>query len=234
MTAPADGATRSSSPTATSPDRAALDAAWPGWADGVDARRRRRRRRPRSDRPRPAGSIAGSATATRSRRRTSTRWRRRRPDRPRARRQGRVRHGARAPRGDRRGRRRGSRSSARSAGARLDHALANVGAARPPGAGRPAGASSSTRGRRVRLVAHRAGDASRLRGPDRRPRLAHPVRRRRRRRHDRGAPLPARRRAAAGRPGARPLERPDVRRRAPSRVERGSALVIETPATLST
>ena len=207
--------------------------------DRADARRRvaglgRRRRRSSSPptaapatRPASAsGSIAGSATAIRSPAAALEELRARgRPDRAR-RRPTRTRPT------------RSSRSwppSTRAptdvvilgalGGARLDHALANVCAARPPGARRPPRPSSSTARSRVRLAA-RSGDGSTLDG-----RIGDLVSlipfgggRRRRRRPTGSATRCATRRSSSGRPAAcrtsacrRARDRGRRRRRGPRR-----------------
>ena len=213
------------------PDRRDLDAAWPGWSDGDRPRDRRRRRRPPCA-PASAGAIdlwvgdgdsLGEAGAGRARRRG-------RPDPAVAGRQGRVGHRARAPGRRRAPARGGSRSSARSAASGSTTASPTSGCSAIRRLGRPATSASLDATVRIRLVGPGPG---RPRRPDRRPRLAPAIRRRRRRAHDRRASATrsatSRCRAAV----ARPVERPRWPRDASLTVGSGRILVVETPATLS-
>ena len=138
--------------------------------------------------------------------------------------------------GDRRRRATRSRSSARSAAARLDHALANVALLAHPALGGRARPCCSTRrpGRLVRLRPDGGPVDAAAGRPGRRPRLAHPVRRRRRRasRPTASATRSATRRSSSGRRAAcRTSGAP--RDASCRRSGRGAILVIETPATLS-
>ena len=225
---------RSSWPMAMSPPRAALDAAWPGWADDDRARRRRRRRRA----PRRARSACGIDLL----------GRRRRLDRP-----GRLAALEAAGVADRPRRRpdkdesdtelavRAAVDAAPTAivilgalgGPRLDHALANVGLLALPALGGPP-RRPPRRDRRADRAGHARPTATGGRSRD-------PLAGSGRRLVVSLLPLgdgvdgvttdglgyPLARRAAARRAGARPVERPRRAGRRGRPLRRGVLLVVE-------
>ena len=115
-------------------------------------------------------------------------------------------------------------------GPRLDHALANVWLLGHPALGgrTPCLLDARVAHPRCSTPTARPGDARRSPGAIGRPRLAAPVRRRRRRRHDRRPALPARRRDAPPGP-ARGLSNVRLARRRRVDLRRGRLLIVEVP-----